>query len=648
MDENLIRLLSILEIKENDLLFKKCIKKIPINKEVYNYKDVANYRSQIGMMIPKGFICVDVDNMEAAILIENIILKREINCIINNTVKGKHFIFRSRNNKVKQQVNMPNLLSINSDTRTPGKGYIILPNNTPGRSYHMMPNNIDEVPFWLIPDKDNKKLFLDGSFMQLGEGNRDNSIYKFIMQCKDNTNLNYDQMIELLSIINDYVLKDPMDFTREILPKVIEDEFKEDRVKKSKQQILIEIGKSLIEDLKVKKYKGTLYYFTGVTYQVLSPALIKHLILKNYWELMPTVDRNEVVSFISDYVIEEREEDLIYLKDSIVTPDSIVNLKTLQQSPNDGSVFVRNSINYNFNINTPMENKFVDEWLGNIFRDNPENVNLIYQMIGYSMLGYLPFRKSFYLYGPAGTGKSFLVSEIMYNIFGGENVSLTEPETIEKDIRMVRSLENKLLLVVDEGEQQQTKKSGIFKKLVSGERIEADVKGTNEIIRIKPSATTVVTTNHLPSFADKSSGISDRILILDFKYRTSMQHNFIENFTQEHMEYIVFKSILWCNKILEKGGFIIPENVKERTAQVLEDDNNILIYIKEVYGGDLPDRISVTEVYEGFKTWCITNSYLKLDKKTFNKGVCDSFGVGIKQTTNPNESVPRNITRFVR
>ncbi len=651
--EHFPHFLKTLRVKENDLLFKKCVKKIPIGKEIISYREIYGFAGQIGMMIPEGYVCIDVDDMESAEIIESILKKLKVKCNINSTIKGKHFIFKDTKNIVKQTVKMPCLLSLEVDSRTTGKGYIILPEGSEigKRDYtQICDEDLDEVPFWLVPDKLNKKLLNGSKFIGMKDGDgRDNEIFKFIMQCKDYSNVSFEEMKVVINLINDFVFADPMDYLSELEPKIKEDEFKDNRVKKSKQQVLVEIAKQIIQDKMIKKHKEQLYYFDGIKYVKLKVSTIKHIILKEYYELCPTVDRNEVVNFIQDYVIEEKSEDLSKLKSSIVTPSAIINLETLEASPNTGAVFVTNNINFDYNPATPEKNEFVDEYFNGLFRTNPEYVDVIYQMIGYSMLNYLPFRKSFYLYGPAGTGKSFLVNTVIRRIFGDENISLTEPEQIEKDLRMIRSLNDKLVLAVDEGEQYQVKKASIFKKLVSGEPIEADVKYKDDMLRLQPSATIITTTNHLPSFSDKTSGISDRICIIDFKHRSSMDFKLEEKFTEEHYEYIVYKSIQAINRILKKGNFELPKSIIERNKEVFEADNNVIVFIKEWYNDEtLPDKTPVTFLYNSFKNWCNDNNYLKLDKKTFVKNVCEIYKVETKQTTNINDPYDKsNLMRFV-
>lgn len=643
--------LNKLGIKSDTLLFKKCINKQPVSREIFTFEQVDDYPNQIGMLLPEGFTCVDVDDMHSTVIIKKIIMDKGIKCIINDTVKGAHFIFRDTSG-IKQVVNMPTLIGLNADTRVPGKGYIILPEGSEvdRRSYYSIPESkkLDEVPVWLVPDKDNKKVIADMQLLNLDEGDgRDNTIFKFIKNLEDYTNISYESAIEIIQIINDYVFAQPLDFSTELIPKLKEENFKSNRNKKSKQAYLVDVGKSIMVDNMIKKHKDNLYRYNGVKYEVLPDGLIHNLILREYNELFNKSDRTEIINFIRDYTIEEPEAYLSQNKYQIATPSRIIDLRTLTEYVNDGSSFNTTNINFDYKpYHFENGNKFVDDYFKTLF-DSDEEIDLIYQAIGYGMLGHLPFRKSFYLIGKAETGKSFLLDRIRV-IFGEDNIAAVDPLMISRDSRMAISLQDKLLNLADDIAQGQLADSSLFKKCVSGELIEIDRKHQSPI-KFIPSATFIFTSNHDPSFMDKTDGIFSRLMIIRFKKKITPIRNFEDYWLPEHYEYIVYRSIQAINRALNNGNFIIPESIIAETDKLKLLDNDILLFISQQWPDGMPDKIAVSEVYELYRLWCNTQGCKPIIRKYVVKAICEHLNLTTMQTTNALDiNNTGNLARFVK
>ena len=153
---DLIKIMHLFGIKKDDEQFVKTMKKIRLNKEFYKYEQIAKLENtDIGMMIPKHTILVDIDSREQSNLLVSIlkIEKIYINVLHIETKRGAHFYFASKNNEIKQVVDTPSAIGINVDTRVPGKGYGILPNTKNGRIIKNFPKQLADIPVWLVPNK---------------------------------------------------------------------------------------------------------------------------------------------------------------------------------------------------------------------------------------------------------------------------------------------------------------------------------------------------------------------------------------------------------------------------------------------------------------------------------------------------------------
>lgn len=638
MNNNIISLLNI--NSNEDKIFKRCLKKVPINKELYTAQTVGTV-SEVGMVIPKGFIVVDVDEIEASQILKNILESRNVKCIINKSKRGRHFIFKSNKN-VSQGANLNTPIGLAVDLRTAGKGYIILPeNNAIGREYESIPNELDFIPDWLIPDP-KLNTFFKNNTLRLTEGSRDDTIYKYIMYLKDYTDYDYNQVLATITIINQFIFKKPLNFDAEVLPKIKPDDFKKDRRKVSQQEKLVEIGKKIIKDYNIRKYKSELYIYDGIKYIEVKPQFISNIILHEHDQLIKKSNRTEIIEFIHDYVIEEADQNIMTSKDQIATPTQIINLKTLETTANDGTIFNINNIQFEFNNNV-RTNEFVDQYMESLF-DSDEVINLIYEMIGYSMLSHSPFRKSFYLIGPAQHGKSFFL-DIIKTIFGQDNVSAIDPIFIDRDPRMAKSLKHSLINAPDDISRELLKDESMFKKLISGELIEIDVKNKDSI-KFTPAATFIMTSNYAPSFKNADEGIYSRLVLINFNKKIKPISDFIEKWTVDHYEYIVYKAIIAINKALKKGGLSIPESINNDLKTFKTQDNDSIRFIEETYINGLPDKIPASTVYAIYALWCKDGGYRKKNKKLFQDAIIKNSNYYLKQTTNAGDEMG-NVMRWL-
>lgn len=637
------KFLKLLEIKESDIIFRKCINKIPINKSKFSYLGVVDYQNQIGMIIPNGYTCIDVDDNEAADILKKMLDENKIKCIINKTKNGRHFIFRvSSKNQVKNCVKVFTPIGIEVDTRVSGKGYIILPEGSEKdkRSYEVLPDDIDEIPFWLIPNKD-LKIFFSKNSLRLEKGSRDNSIFKYIKILEERTSYTYEEAQEICSLINNYIFKKKMSL-KDILNKIDPENFKAGRNQKNEQERYVKIARDIVQTYMIKKYKGDLYFYNGIKYVIADEAKINNIIIKDHDELIPKNKRTEIFRFIIDDVEEFFQNDDDYSKDIVATPSELINLRTLKRIPNDGRYFNRNNISFDF-IENIKENKFVDEYMKSLFK-NDDEINLVYEMIGYSMLSHLPFRKSFFLIGPAQTGKSFFLDRLK-TIFGYDNISATSIDDLDRDPRMAISLKDSLINVPDDLSNVQIENESIFKKCVSGDLIEIDVK-YKVPIRFVPSSTFIMTSNYEPKFKNHDNGIYSRLILIKFEKELKRKiANFESKWKQEHYEYIVFKSIKAINKALENGNFSIPNHIQENLTKftISNNKNNVSFFLEDY---EIKDRIPSRLVYDSYKIWCNDNGEKHVSKKIFEKYILDNLNVKIKQTTY-NADSRGNVKRYI-
>jgi Bifunctional DNA primase/polymerase, N-terminal. len=136
--------------------------KQPIDKDYTNLStpgvtqdNIEAWLSQggwVGLVIPQGYIIVDVDDIEEAEQLNEALLSKRLKYHLIHTPNGMQFILKDTGNILKQAVNVITALGITVDYRLSGKGQIVLPSrNTEGREWVLVETDISSLLFFLEP-----------------------------------------------------------------------------------------------------------------------------------------------------------------------------------------------------------------------------------------------------------------------------------------------------------------------------------------------------------------------------------------------------------------------------------------------------------------------------------------------------------------
>lgn len=641
--------LKLLGIKKTDNMFRRCIRKRPINTFTYTVDAVDDWTGQVGMIIPKGFIVIDVDDMDASDLLLEIINTNKINCIITETVRGRHFIFRDRkSHHIKQGSHIDTPIGIKVDTRTSGKGYVILPEGEEvgKRKYANVPKVVDEIPLWLIPDKRLSSFFAQYS-LRLDEGSRDDTTFKYIMYLKDFTDYTYELVVDIMGIVNNHVFLEPLPNSA-ILGKIDAKEFKNDRIKYTKQEYRISLVDRLFEEYHFKKYYNDLYIYDGIKYTQVTQEDISHIMLTKYDNTLTKTDKSEIYSYVTDLLHDKSIMNTMISKNHITTPTQVIDMRTLDIYQNTHEHFSINNIYFDFNPHLE-SNKFVDKYMHSIF-STEEEIECVYEMIGNAMLNYIPFRSAYYIVGRAKSGKSFFLEQIL-KIYGQDNVSAIDPVAIEKDTRLAKNLGRKSVNLADDISSTMIRDDSLFKKLISGQPFEIDVKYGVDTLMVKPTATWIMTSNYDPKFKNSDDGIFSRLQFIPFtNVLKKVDINFEDKWRPEHYEYIVSRSIKAIHNALNRGNLIVPESFKDYCDNFILVNSSVLRFLDAEFPKGI-EKQSCKVIFQEYKHWCTESENIRttMTRQDFQSELLRNTDYVIKQTSWAEDPIDKgSIQRYVR
>lgn len=566
-------------------------------------------------------ILIDVDEMEQAKKLFNLIESKECRCRVYQSTRGLHFLFLNTKGLVDKCYTHTNLAcGINADIKVglknsyevlkiDGKERVILYDKLDGEEYQ-------EVPFYLLPVRDKT----DFSNMTEGDG-RNQSLFTYILAL-NREGFSKDQIREILTLINRFVLKKPMSESElEVIMR--DDAFPEDGDSSSffdKNKFLFDkFSNYLMQKANIVNLYGELYiyqdgvYVNGNTF--IEREMISHIARLN------NSQRTEVLKYLKLIAprIEASSEYYIAFNNGIydLAGDCIATFSE--------AFVITNKIPWNYNPEAYSE--IVDKTLNKLSCNDSSIRAVLEECIGYCFFRRNELRKSFMLLGEKKNGKSTFL-EMLKNVIGKDNCSALDLKEIGDRFRTAQIF-GKLVNIGDDIDSQYIENVGTFKKVVSGNGITIENKGQDPI-EIEPYCKFIFSANDIPRMKDRSGAVLDRLIFIPFNAVFSKEDPDFDPYiidklrTREAAEYLIKIGIEGLKRVLEKREFTVPEQSKTELQEFNERNNPILLFIKELNEEDVVGKI-VNDVYLQYSEWCIDNGFQAVSNIEFGKTIRKTF-----------------------
>lgn len=408
-----------------------------------------------------------------------------------------------------------------------------------------------------------------------------------------------------------------------------------------------EAGKAILNEYEFINNERFFYKFNGNTgiWDKTSKTELASIITNDldkycdYWS-------NSAVRGITEYVfnktygnIEGDTFDKVFNKNiySIVFKNGTLDLRTGEFEP----IFytynyntVRIPHNYNKEAGTPLNTiNFLT-----MITDKPEEINFIFEWMGYLLVKGYPIQKMLFLNGDGGNGKSTLI-KLMTEVVGDDNTSAVSISSLVNNRFQSALLYNKLFNTVADINSDFFDDSSILKALTGDDTITVERKGENGFV-YKNFAKMTYSCNRLPKFKDTSGGLERRILVLDLNQdfttivkNSGMHINDILNDTEE-MERVVAYSVKKFMEVIQNGyNFTESNSMLEAKNEWLNSDPLVdFMEEKFEFTNNKADYIEMGTFMKGYKTYCNDRGYkamsqnrvieaMKINKMLIDKGV---------------------------
>ena len=276
----------------------------------------------------------------------------------------------------------------------------------------------------------------------------------------------------------------------------------------------------------------------------------------------------------------------------------------------------------------------LDDFFNQIFR--PDCIDLVEEFIGYLLLPYTAFHKSFVAVGSGGNGKGTFL-KILENLIGTESVSKIPIHAFEENRFAASGLFGKLVNLYHDLDPKILQSTGKFKCLVSGDPIEAERK-FKDMFSFVPFARLVFSANEFPRSLDKTEAYFDRLIFVEFPNRFRGTEKCILNYDdilcnkKGFMSALLNRALTGLMRLMDNGRFSIPESSKKILETYKRECSSAYDFVKEFTQPNPMGFIVRSQMYQTYRSWCADSGVKPMSNRNFYKAVRET---GAKDSRSP-------------
>ncbi len=277
-----------------------------------------------------------------------------------------------------------------------------------------------------------------------------------------------------------------------------------------------------------------------------------------------------------------------------------------------------------FKYDETAECPMFDDYLNTVLPDK-NNQRILMEYLGYLFVRnkVLRLEKSLILYGTGANGKSVMF-EILNALLGGSiNVSNYSLQNLTNENGYYRAmLSNKLVNYASEINGRMD--VSIFKQLVSGEPVDARLP-YGEPFTLTNYGKLIFNCNQLPTSVENTHAFFRRFLIIPFEVTISedkQDKQLANKIIKSELSGVLNRVLEGLKRILKQRTFTLSDSSTAILRNYIKESDSVALFIEEEgYEKSEMEIIPFTELYEGYRTYCINNCLNQVSNRMFNRSI---------------------------
>lgn len=586
--------------------------------ELYTLDQVRHIQGYAGVLA-QDTILIDVDESEPAERLLKIVREKELKCRVYKTTRGCHFLFKNGGRVESNKTHTMLAIGIEADIKLGSRAsYEALKVDGVPRPLLYDAGTYDVVPKWLTPVTTRIQLY------DLNEADgRNNALFSYILPLQA-AGLTVEECKETLNIINQYIFKVRLD-EHEMATITRDASFE-------KQTFFTEKGKFefdrfahwLVDTYSIVKIDGRLHIYKDGIY-VPDENMIESCMIEEI-RTLSDAQRKEVLKYLNILVLNNvKRSDARY----IAFNNGIYDIFSDDLLDFDPNFVITNKIPFNYNPNA--ESELVDKTLNKLACNDPEVRALLEEMVGYCFYTRNELGKAFVLIGDKSNGKSTFL-DMITTALGSDNVSSLDMNELDETFKTAE-LFGKLANIGDDIGDEFIPNSAIFKKLVTGNRVNVQRKYANPF-DFNNYSKLLFSANNLPRIKDKTGAVQRRLVIIPFHATFSKSDPDYDPFIRyklvepKNVEYLIKCGVQGLKRVLENQAFSECKQVEKELKDYEAVNNPITVFMDELEEEDVINE-STRDVYSKYQQYCLADNLQPMGLGEFSKSIKKRFSVEI-------------------
>ena len=589
------------------------------NPQLLSLPEVDAFDSFSGIMYPNT-ILLDADEEPYNEILQNIIKGEELACYMTNRENGRgvHALMINSNTSLKKADKVMLACGVVVDFHP---GYSL-----PGECLKF--NGAERVPIYnKQPYQEIPKYFTplpkcNIDFANMGEGDgRNSTLYAYILSLQ-NAGFSEDDIKDTIRIINQYVLAEPLE--EKELDVILRDEaFKKSVFFPKNKFSHDKFAEHIRMQCHVKKINGQLHIYEGGIYVPGYDAIERAMV--GEISSLTSNQRNEVLKYLNVVCLEEeRTADL----NLIAFKNGVYNLNTDQLEQFSPQHIITNKIPWNYNPDAKSD--LVNSVLDKLSCGDADIRHSLEEVAGACLYrsAAIGGGMAAILVGDKHNGKSTYI-HMVESMLGKGNYSAADMGTLGNRFITI-TLYGMLANIGDDISNGYIADASIFKKLVTGEEVQAEEKGRPPI-NFESYAMHIYSANDIPHMKDPTGAVLRRLLFIPLNGKFTKDTPGYDPFIRyklgqpEHMEYFIQCALDGLADVLENKAFTVPAKSEQQKESYERENNPILAFIDDI-GKESIINEPTADVYKRYQVFCADNGFQPGSNLTFSKSINRALG----------------------
>lgn len=586
--------------------------------ELRTIEEVSGESGYAGIL-SEGTVLIDIDDMATSELVMDVVEELQLGCRVVQTARGKHLYFRGHPKGMRCGTGRTLACGIKADVKV-GEvtAYAVLKSDGAEREviYDVYPGeDYDPLPAWLRPVKGAP------DFSSMGEGDgRNQALFNYILTLQS-SGFTKEEARETLRCVSRHFMADPLP-ERELETVYRDEAFANEVFYDGRKFLFDRFAQYMISEHRILRISGQLHIYRDGVYEwgdrLIEHAMISHL------PMLTKANRSEVMAYMDVLVTEETEP---ASADKVAFRNGVYDLSSGTFGPASPDVILTNRIDWDYDPS--VRSDLADHVLHRLACGDEAVYELLEECVGYLFYRRNELRKCFILTGDKHNGKSTFL-DMVKTLLGDRNTSALDLRELGDRFKTAE-LAGKLANVGDDIGEEFIANPAIFKKLVSGDRVNAERKGKDPF-DFSSYAKLLFSANSMPRIKDRTGAVLDRIILVPFKASFTADDPDFDPYIKyklrspEVMSHLINVGLRGLRRVLERQRFTVPEVVERELDEYAMTNNPVLEFLRDLSEADVVNQ-PTSAVFDDYMAYAVRANVKPLSQNELTKQVKKHLGL---------------------